>query len=67
MANGIRESRPTSLLKDSAKLKAVVNYHIVSRHLFAQDVKPPECFWKAPGRGLHLRLRLASSFVARRN
>jgi len=31
-----------SLLKDSAKLKAVLNHHIVSRHLLAKDVKPGE-------------------------
>jgi uncharacterized surface protein with fasciclin (FAS1) repeats len=28
-----------SLLKDSAKLKAVVNYHIVSGHYLARDIK----------------------------
>jgi uncharacterized surface protein with fasciclin (FAS1) repeats len=42
MADGIREPRPTSLLKDSAKLKAVLNHHIISRHLLAKDVKPGE-------------------------
>lgn len=31
-----------SLLKDSAKLKAVLNYHIVSGYLNAKDVKPGE-------------------------
>jgi uncharacterized surface protein with fasciclin (FAS1) repeats len=31
-----------SLLKDSAKLKAVLNYHIVSGYLLAKDVKPGE-------------------------
>jgi uncharacterized surface protein with fasciclin (FAS1) repeats len=31
-----------TLLKDSAKLKAVVNYHIVSGHFMASDVKPGE-------------------------
>ena len=30
------------LLKDSAKLKAVLNYHIVSGYLAAKDVKPGE-------------------------
>jgi uncharacterized surface protein with fasciclin (FAS1) repeats len=42
MADGIRESRPISLLKDSANLKTVLNYHIVSRHLLAKDVTPGE-------------------------
>jgi len=31
-----------SLLKDSAKFKAVLNYHIVSGYLLAKDVKPGE-------------------------
>jgi uncharacterized surface protein with fasciclin (FAS1) repeats len=31
-----------SLLRDSAKLKAVLNYHIVSGYLLAKDVKPGE-------------------------
>ncbi len=31
-----------SLLKDSAKLKAVLNYHVVSGHYLARDVKAGE-------------------------
>jgi uncharacterized surface protein with fasciclin (FAS1) repeats len=31
-----------SLLKDSAKLKAVLNYHIVSGYLLAKELKPGE-------------------------
>jgi uncharacterized surface protein with fasciclin (FAS1) repeats len=31
-----------ALLKDSSKLKAVLNYHIVSGHLLISDVKPGE-------------------------
>jgi uncharacterized surface protein with fasciclin (FAS1) repeats len=31
-----------ALLKDSAKLKAVLNYHVVSGHFMAKDVKPGE-------------------------
>jgi uncharacterized surface protein with fasciclin (FAS1) repeats len=31
-----------ALMKDSAKLKAVLNYHIVSGYLNAKDVKPGE-------------------------
>ena len=31
-----------SLLKNSAKFKAVLNYHIVSGYLLAKDVKPGE-------------------------
>ena len=29
-----------SLLKDTGKLKAVLNYHVVSGHLMARDLKP---------------------------
>jgi uncharacterized surface protein with fasciclin (FAS1) repeats len=31
-----------TLLKDSAKLKAVLNYHVVPGHFMAKDVKPGE-------------------------
>jgi uncharacterized surface protein with fasciclin (FAS1) repeats len=31
-----------ALLKDSAKLKAVLNYHVISGHFMAKDVKPGE-------------------------
>src|SRR5215469_349332 len=34
--------RHESLLKDSAKFKAALNYHIVSGYLLAKDVKPGE-------------------------
>jgi uncharacterized surface protein with fasciclin (FAS1) repeats len=38
LASGAHEA----LLKDSAKLKAVLNYHIVAGYLNAKDVKPGE-------------------------